>query len=163
MSVIKMPKGGIQNPNGQLTTAGYRLLGDIAERVSDEPATSAEQFLASGPGLVKAEAIWGTMDPAESTGGGDWQPDLGERLHFKRTLSGPTTILFPANVPPDAEPYFSVWVIQNSVGGWAVDYGPGFLGQAPVILTAANDRTLLGFNIFSASEFTGWAVKGIQA
>lgn len=167
MSVLIMPKGGIQTSDGKLTPAGHSLLSELTRRNSAEPANSAEKLMAGGKGNVTAEAVWSVMRTQPTLGGGDWTPDLRQGLHFKRQLAGPTRILFPVNVPRGkdgpVEPYFSVWVMQNSVGGWPVSYGPGFWGQPPVIKTGANEMTLIGFNVFSNDPpiYTAWAVKGV--
>jgi hypothetical protein len=162
--ILVMPKAAIQTPDGQLTPTGRKLIGSLVDRVSVPPAGSAEEFLVGGKAMIRSQALFGATKAIPTSGGGSWQPDLGSRLHFKRTVSGPLTILFPANIPDeDSEPFFSVWLTMDSVGGWTVDFGPGFEGQAPTVLASPGDRTLLGFNITGEGTFTGWSVKGIQA
>ncbi len=161
-NILVMPKAAIQDAGGQLTKTGHSLIAALVDRVSVPPAGSAEEFLVGGKALIRSEALWDAMKPVETTGGGSWQPDLGSRLQFKRTISSPLTILYPANLPADdSEPFYGVWLTQDSVGGWTVDFGPGFAGEEPEVLTGAGDRTLLGFNVISATEFTAWSVKGI--
>lgn len=163
--LLVMPKGGLQAPDGKFTRATFTLLEAITKRVSIPPANSAEELLAGGKGYVTAGAIWDMMVPDPTTGGGDWQPDLTYALDFARVLSGASTVLFPVLPMDSALPFFSVLVVQNALGGNALAMGDGFLGQPPVILTSANDMTLLGFKVLSRNPntFTGWAVKGIQA
>ncbi len=162
---LVMPKGGLQSPDGKFTRATFTLLEAITSRVAVPPANSGQKVMAGGNGYITAGALWETMVPVPTAGGGDWQPDLTTVLDFARVLSGASTILFP-NLPMDnALPFFSVLVVQNALGGNALAMGQGFVGQPPVILTSANDMTLLGFKVLSRNPntFTGWAVKGIQA
>jgi hypothetical protein len=161
--IIAFPKGGIQDASGVLNPAGHSMLARMVDRLA-RVAGTAEQFLVGGKSLIRAQAIFAATKAVPFSGGGEWAPDLSSRLNFKITINAPLTILYPANVPQgDSEPFFSVWVEQGSAGGWPVSYGPGFMGQAPVVLANPGDRTLLGFNVYSESEYTGWAVKGVPA
>lgn len=161
--IIQMPRDGIVQ-EGALTKAGQNWLARLGDRIG-RLASTATDFLAAGNTITTAGGIWASMVPDVSEGGGTWTPDLGVALDFIRTLSGPLTIAFPANLPGDAYPIFSVMVIQNSTGGWPVDYGTGFVGQAPVILTNPGDRTLIGMKVIGRNPdvFTAWACKGIAA
>jgi len=165
MSELKMPIGGLQDPNGQFNRAGTTLLSKIVERVSAEPASDAEKLLAGGRGAVSADAVWEAMVPVPTTGSGDFRPDMTKTVDFVRTLSGPSTVLFPELGMDDALPYFSILAKQDSIGGWSLDWGAGFQGEPPVILTAANDQTLVGGKVLTRNPdtFTAWAVKGMQA
>lgn len=161
--IIKKPRDGVVR-DGVLTGAGDRWLTLLGDRIS-KLASSAPDFLSGNDEITTSRGIWESMAPDISEGGGTWAPDLGVALDFIRTLSGPLTIAFPANVPGNAYPIFSVMVIQNSTGGWTVDCGTGFLGAVPVTFSNPGDRTLLGFKVIGRNPdlFTAWACKGIAA
>lgn len=163
---IIMPKGGLTDAKGQITPAGQHYLASLGKRIADKPAETAAEFLAGGVPLVQSQAVWLTMATEEDDVSGDWYPDLRVKLDFQINMQGATRIMFPAAWPEQesgALPFFSVMLKQPAIGGVEPTYGDGFVGEAPVILTGGADRTLLGFKLVSATEFTGWTVKGIES
>lgn len=161
--IIKMPRDGLV-ANGNMTKAGLNWLARVGDRVS-RLASDAASFLGASGTIVTSEGVWASMVPVVSEGGGTWSPDLGEALDFIRTLSGALTISFPSNVPGNAYPIFSVMLIQNSVGGWTVDFGTGFEGAVPIVFSNPGDKTLIGVKVTGRNPdtFTAWACKGIEA
>lgn len=159
--IIQMPRDGIVR-GGNLTKAGQNWLARLGDRIS-RLAGDAVSFLQAGPAIPTAGGIWAAMETSISEGGGTWSPDLGLALDFERTISAPLTINFPSNVPGNARAIFSATIVQNSTGGWPVDFGDGFEGAVPVVFSNPGDKTILGLKVTGDGTFTAWACKGISA
>jgi len=164
--LFKMPKAGMFDAQGRLTPAGHRFLTGIETAVNSRTqgvAGTAEDVLTPSEKVIQTQGLWETMATEGQSGADIFTPDLGHRLDFQWTLTGVTTMAFPANIPAGAYPFFSVLFIQDGSGGRMLSMGSGYVGEAVEILDGANDMTLCGFKVLGAAAFTGWAIKGIEA
>ena len=165
VSQYRMPKAGMFDATGRLTKAGHRFLTGVETAIrtpGGATASTAEQFLTPGNLGVLTSSVWETMAPEPTTLHDVFTPDLGHRLDYDVTLNGVTVMRFPINLPSPAFPFFSVLFRQDTVGGRILQFDSAFLGEAVEILDGANDMTLCGFKVLTASSWTGWAIKGIE-
>jgi hypothetical protein len=156
------PKGGIIGSDGKVTAAGLHYLSQLGDRLANQPVSDASGLLAGEQTAVYASSIWDTMAPLESSGAGAWSPDLTQKLHFKRTVTGVSSIGYPTFSLDGPQLFYDVEIIQGAGGGWTVTFD-GIEGDPPDILTGAGDRTFMGFQLTGPATYIAWLYKAIQA